>query len=181
VYGYAKKDSSFSIIADRSAETGPVTSGITYQKGAWVLHMLREKMGHENFRKGIQAYYAKYFNANASTANFKEEMEKVSKQDLTVFFNQWLYKAENLKIAAHWDYDAVKKTINLQLTQTQSESVVFEFPIEVAVFNNETNQSEIFTYQINTKEVKISIPYQKNPSTLMLDPRTVLLAEFEVR
>ena len=53
VYNYAKKDSTFSIIADRSAETGPVTSSITYQKGAWVLHMLREMIGHDNFRKGL--------------------------------------------------------------------------------------------------------------------------------
>jgi aminopeptidase N len=62
VIDYTKKDSSFSIIDNRTAETGPVTSGITYQKGAWVLHMLRNRMGTENFKKGIQAYYKKYFN-----------------------------------------------------------------------------------------------------------------------
>ena len=73
-----KKDSTFSIVDDRSAEKGAVTNGLTYQKGAWVLHMLRERIGHDNFRKGIQAYYKKYTNANATTDDFIEEMEKVS-------------------------------------------------------------------------------------------------------
>lgn len=181
VYGYAKKDATFSIIADRSAETGPVTSGITYQKGAWFLHMLRERMGHDNFRKGIQAYYAKYFNANATTNNFKEEMEKVSKQDLSSFFNQWLYKADNLKLSAHWEYDAANKKINLSLKQTQSGSMVFDFPIEVAIINNETNTPEIQKFQVNSKEAKISISTNKTPTAILLDPRTVLLAEIEMK
>lgn len=181
VYGYAKKDSTFSIIAERTAETGPVTSGITYQKGAWFLHMLRERIGHDNFRKAIQAYYAKYFNANATTNNFKEEMEKVSKQDLTAFFNQWLYKADNLKIAAHWNYDAANKKIDLTLQQTQSGTMVFDFPIEVSVINNETNVPEILKFQVNTKEAKIAIPTNKTPTAILLDPRTVLLAEIEMK
>ncbi|MBK7605894.1 MAG: M1 family metallopeptidase [Saprospiraceae bacterium] len=41
----------FSIVSPRSAEKEPVTSGITYQKGAWVLHMLRHLVGETNFKK----------------------------------------------------------------------------------------------------------------------------------
>ena len=182
VYAYAKKDSTFSVVAERSAETGPVTSGITYQKGAWTLHMLREKIGHDNFRKGIQAYYAKYFNANATTNNFKEEMEKVSKQNLTSFFKQWLYNAENLKISAHWEYDEVKKQINLSINQTQFSGFLFDFPLEVEIFNADTNTSEIVTIEdINLKSQTIPIKYNKKPSALKLDPRTILLAEIEMK
>jgi aminopeptidase N len=143
--------------------------------------MLRERIGHDNFRKGIQAYYAKYFNANATTTNFKEEMERVSKQDLTGFFNQWLYKAENLKLSAHWDYDADSKKINLSLKQTQSGSLVFDFPIEVEIYNSATNSSEILRFQVNTRDAKISIPYNKIPTAVKLDPRTILLAEIEMK
>ena len=51
VFDYYKKDSTYRIVDDRSAEKGPVTNGITYQKGAWVLHMLRERIGHDNLEK----------------------------------------------------------------------------------------------------------------------------------
>ena len=98
VFDYYKKDSTYSIVADRTAEKGPVTNGITYQKGAWVLHMLRERIGHDRFRKGIQAYYQKYMNANATTNDFIAEMEKVSNENLKPFFNQWLNKPDVLKI-----------------------------------------------------------------------------------
>ena len=182
VFAYAKKDSTFSIVAERSAETGPVTSAITYQKGAWTLHMLREKIGHDNFRKGIQAYYAKYFNANATTNNFKEEMEKVYKQSLTDFFKQWLYNPANLKIDAHWEYDDVKKQINLNINKTQSSGFLFNFPLEVEIFNAETNSSEIVTIEdINLKSETIHIKYKKKPTALKLDPRTILLAEIDLK
>ena len=181
VYNFSKKDSTYSIVAERSAETDPVTTGITYQKGAWVLHMLREKIGHDNFRKGIQAYYAKYFNANATTANFKEEMEKVSGQNLTTFFNQWLYKPENLKISAHWEYDANAQQILLSIKQTHYSGFVFDFPIEIEIFDAKTNGTEIMKFTVNTKEAIIPIKYNKNPSSIKFDPRTVLLAEIEMK
>ena len=69
----------FSIVAPRTAEKEAVTTGLTYQKGAWFLHMLRDKMGEQNFKNGIQAYYKRFYNANATTEDFRLEMEKKGK------------------------------------------------------------------------------------------------------
>ena len=80
----------FKVIDERTAELGPVVTGMTYKKGAWFLHMLREKMGHENFKMGIKAYYKKYYNGHASTADFTREMELFTTEDLDPFLNQWL-------------------------------------------------------------------------------------------
>jgi aminopeptidase N len=143
--------------------------------------MLREKIGHDNFRKGIQAYYAKYYNANATTANFKEEMEKISGQNLATFFNQWLYKPENLKISAHWEFDATAKQVVLKINQTHSSGFIFDFPIEVEIFNADTNSSDLLKFQVNSKETIIPIKLNKIPSSIKLDPRTVLLAEIEMK
>ena len=143
--------------------------------------MLREKIGHDNFRKGIQAYYAKYFNANATSEDFKREMEKVSGQNLTTFFNQWLYKPENLKISAHWEYDANAQQILLSIKQTHYSGFVFDFPIEIEIFDAKTNGTEIMKFTVNTKEAIIPIKYNKNPSSIKFDPRTVLLAEIEMK
>jgi aminopeptidase N len=181
IYNFAKKDSTFSIIDNRSAETTTVTNTLTYQKGAWILHMLRERIGHENFKKGIQAYYKKYFNANACTNDFITQMEKASNQDLKLFFNQWLYKPDHLKIKAHWDYDAANKQINLQIEQVQSGDFLFDFPIEIEVFNPQKNASEVFKFTINKKTTLIPIPYTEKPSNIQLDPRNVLLATIEVQ
>ena len=88
VFDMTVKMPDFSIIAPRTAEKEAVTTGLTYQKGAWVLHMLRNKMGEQNFKKGIQSYYKKFYNANATTDDFRLEMEKASGLDLKIFFKQ---------------------------------------------------------------------------------------------
>ena len=181
VYNYAKKDSTFSIIADRSAETGPVTSSITYQKGAWVLHMLRELIGHDNFRKGIQTYYAKYINANATTADFINEMEIASKKDLKIFFKQWLNQPDNLKLTSSWHYDKKSKQIILKLKQVQSSGYIFEFPLEVEIFDSTKNTSELIKLNINSKETNFPIKCNGNPTSVRLDPKTNLLAEITIQ
>ncbi|MDR6300380.1 M1 family metallopeptidase [Mesonia maritima] len=61
-----------------------------YQKGAWALHVLREKVGAEAFKKGVQTYLLKNAYGNVETSDFIEEMEKASGKDLTEFVNDWL-------------------------------------------------------------------------------------------
>ncbi|CAN0599112.1 unnamed protein product, partial [Laminaria digitata] len=50
----------------------------SYQKGAWVLHMLRHKVGDNAFWKGIQTYYTNYRNKNATSEQLQKEMEDAS-------------------------------------------------------------------------------------------------------
>lgn len=175
VYDYIKKDSLFSIVSNRSAETGVVTSGLTYQKGAWITHMLRDKIGEVNFRNGIQAYYKKYFNANATTLDFIAEMEKASNQDLKPFFQQWLYKPDNLKLSWSWDYDAASKQILIHVQQHQSSGFVFDVPIEFEIRKEGIAEGQLVKQQLNTKTADFKIPSATKPAFVSLDPRTVLL------
>ena len=179
VYDLTKKDSSFAIVANRSAETGPVTSGLTYQKGAWVLHMLREKIGHDNFRRGIQAYYKKYFNANTTTSNFITEMENASGQDLKAFFNQYLLRADNLQLKGSWNYDNATNRFILKLQQTQSSGIPFSFSIEIALYKTGIALPEIVKLNMNSLNETFNLPSNSKPDLIVVDPRAVLLHEFE--
>ncbi len=58
----------------------------SYQKGAWVLHMLRRKLGDSLFWKGIRAYYKTYSGQNANTTDLEKVFEKVSGQNLQTLF-----------------------------------------------------------------------------------------------
>jgi aminopeptidase N len=181
VYDYAKKDSGFSIVSNRSAEKDPVTSAITYQKGAWVLHMLRDIIGAEAFRQGIQSYYKRFMNANASTSDFIEEMEKVSHKNLKPFFTQWLSIADNPKLKGSWLYDAATKQVVISLQQTQSSGYVFDLPVEIAIFTKGNAGPEIVKQTINTNRIEYKIPAAVKPDWVQLDPRTVLLAEIDFK
>ena len=175
VYDYIKKDSLFSIVSNRSAETGDVTSGLTYQKGAWIMHMLRDKIGEVNFKKGIQAYYKKYFNANATTHDLIAEMEKAANQNLKPFFNQWLNKPDNLKLSWTWDYDEASKQILIHVQQHQSSGFIFDVPVEFGIMKNGVAEQQLVKQQLNTKTADFKIPSATKPAFVSLDPRTVLL------
>lgn len=61
-----------------------------YQKGAWALHVLREKIGTENFRKAIRNYLNKYQFSIATTNDFLNEVALVYDGDLKSFEDNWL-------------------------------------------------------------------------------------------
>lgn len=65
-------------------------SGV-YRRGAWLLHAFRLKVGDEVFFNILRGYYQRYQYANATTEDFIYVAELVSSQDLTAFFNAWLY------------------------------------------------------------------------------------------
>jgi len=69
----------------------PKASSLTfYQKGAWALHILREKIGDEAFKLAVKNYLEKYKFKNVSTEDFLNEVKAVSEIDITDFENNWL-------------------------------------------------------------------------------------------
>ena len=166
----------FSIVAPRTAEKEAVTTGLTYQKGAWFLHMLRDKMGEQNFKKGIQTYYKKFYNANATTDDFRIEMEKASGKDLKIFFKQWLYQPVNPKIDAIWSYDPINHKININLTQTQLTDFNFDLPIEIGYYTKDSKTPILLKMNLKNKQVSQSFNTKGVPEKLEIDPRNILLS-----
>ncbi|MCK0159690.1 M1 family metallopeptidase [Allomuricauda sp. F6463D] len=61
-----------------------------YEKGAWALVMLRDRIGEANFKKGIKNYLEEFAFKNVTIADFMKVMEKVSGVDLSNFEKTWL-------------------------------------------------------------------------------------------
>jgi len=64
---------------------------VVYQKGAYVLHLLRQDLGDEVFWRGLRGYTRTYAGKSVETADFKSSMEKTTGRDLTDFFSKWVY------------------------------------------------------------------------------------------
>ncbi|WP_262420332.1 M1 family metallopeptidase [Flagellimonas meishanensis] len=65
-----------------------------YEKGAWALVILRERVGEESFRTGIQNFLTQYAFKNATIPEFIWEMEKASGMNLSDFEVVWLQESE---------------------------------------------------------------------------------------
>ena len=61
-----------------------------YQKGAWALHVLRENIGHDVFKKAVKNYLEEYAFSNVNTDEFLAEVNKVSPYDTTGWKKRWL-------------------------------------------------------------------------------------------
>ena len=179
-YKYYAKDSTYSIVANRTAEEGPVTNTVTYQKGACVLLMLRDMIGEAAFKKGIQSYYKKYMNSNASTSDFQLEMEKASKLDLTAFFNQWLHRGGLIKLQAGWKYDSIKKQLTITINQLQKQDELYSFPLDIAVKIPGSNIPLLKKVNIKNQIERFVFSIVKKPLSVELDPRKVLLSTIEL-
>jgi aminopeptidase N len=103
----------------------------SYQKGAWVLHMLRRELGDDLFWKGMSSYYGKYRDKNVLTIDFQREMELVSKRDLSGFFNQWLYIAGQPDLKIYSRKGSKKGSTDIIIEQTQDH--LFKFNIELQI------------------------------------------------
>jgi aminopeptidase N len=149
----------------------------SYEKGSWVLHMLRRRLGDELFWKGIAAYYKTYRDKNASSADFEKVIETTCGQttsslDLTTFFHQWLYLPGHPHLHITWKYDPDKKALEIDLTQTQNN--LFEFPLEYNI------DGAPYHADIRDKTTHIELPVASKPATFLPDPNVNVLADFEV-
>lgn len=170
----------YRIVHDNLDDMSKVSAyGGTYQKGAWVLHMLRVRIGDDAFWKGIQSYYKKNYNSNTTVENFRKEMEVASGEDLAAFFEQWLYQDGNPSLDISWSYNSKKNFLIVNIKQEQVSGSVFSFPIEVLV-NFEDGRSSIEKIELIERSQQFKISCDQKPSSIEIDPNTKLVAAWEL-
>ncbi|MFO7851575.1 MAG: M1 family metallopeptidase [Bacteroidota bacterium] len=146
----------------------------SYQKGAWVLHMLKSELGDDLFWTGIQTYYARYRNRNVLTSDFKDTMEDISGRDLDTFFHQWLYLPGHPELKVSWTYNKRRDEIQILVEQKQ-EGHIFEFPLELQIKGRSNNRIERVIVDKKTQSFTIKSP--DPPTEIILDPEVRLLFE----
>lgn len=62
---------------------------LLYNKGPYIVHMLRMQVGHENFVKAMKALMVKYSHQQITTDMLRQEFEVVVGYKLDYFFDQW--------------------------------------------------------------------------------------------
>lgn len=68
---------------------------LVYDKGAYVMHLLREEMGERNFWKGLRSFTRRHFGKSVVTTDFAAAMEEAHGKSLKEFFGKWVYLATN--------------------------------------------------------------------------------------
>lgn len=159
-----------------------IFSKMIYNKGAWVLHMLRREFGDTLFLKTLRNYYQEFKYGNADTYDFKKVCEKTSGKDLKKFFDQWVFAGKGkIEIDYKWDIknsENNKKELSISLAQTQDGYKYYNFPIDILIKENNGNEF-ISTHYITTKDTVVSVDIPDDFSSFEFDPENWLLVSFK--
>jgi aminopeptidase N len=165
-------------IFDRDTESlMELLNANNYQKGAWVLHMLRSNLGDEVFFRGIRAYYESHKNSVASTEDLRAALEKASGKDLRPFFARWVYDSGHPQYELKWFWLG-KRELRVVLTQTQPGNA-FADPVHVSVTT--ANGKRDIVLKPTGKLFIQRIPLRAKPVQIDFDPDNRLLDESTVK
>jgi aminopeptidase N len=145
----------------------------SYQKGGWVLHMLRQEVGDEPFFNGLRLFYSHFRNKNALTADFRKVMEEVSGKNLEKFFYQWLYVAGQPELKITSAAGKKKGTIDITIEQTQDYLFSFDLELKIAGSGGES----LKRVPVNSKKTVITVPGETN-AEIIPDPGIKLLFRY---
>lgn len=104
----------------------------SYQKGAYVLHLLREQVGDSAFLAGVRSYYARYRHGTALTDDLRREVETASRQQLGPFFDQWLRRSGLPSLEVGWAHDPRSGLLTVFVRQ-DSVRGPYELPLVVRI------------------------------------------------
>ncbi|MEP6921314.1 MAG: M1 family aminopeptidase [bacterium] len=149
-----------------------------YEKGAWVLHMLRSELGDKDFFAGIRDYYAEHKDANATSEDLRLALEHASGKDLRSFFSSWIYGPGHPRYELSWQWNEQTKVLRLSLKQTQTEGA---FPNRVPVEIATDGEKQLLTLRPLGRDTVEEVRLKSTPRMIVLDPVGSVLKEAKVK
>ncbi len=177
IFSLEKQTPGVAVVHDNlpDIQGGRAPAPIVYQKGGWVLHMLRGVIGTEKFWAGIREYYRRFRDSNASTGDLRRVMEETSGAELGWFFEQWLLRPGSPVVSGGWTYNAAMKQIEIELAQTQS-GAAYRLPLEIAITVAGAPPA-VQRIECTAKVQKFQIAAATEPSSVELDPNVWMLTD----
>lgn len=154
----------------------------SYQKGGWVLHMLRDEVGDDAFTRGIRAYVDRHRHGNAMTDDLRAAVEAASGRDLKPFFTQWLTRPGFPELETSWRHDAASGRVELTVTQSGRHGL-FAFPltVEYADANGVARRAKVTVAAEARATYTVATGVRAAPTRVKVDPDVALLAAIRER
>jgi aminopeptidase N len=148
-----------------------------YQKGAWVLHMLRSQLGDDAFFRGLRDYYLTHKNATATSDDLRDALEKSSGSDLKDFFARWVYGVGHPQYEVRTDW-LLPNVLRITARQLQQGSA-FSDPLPIRLTTAKGTQ--IVLLKPTGKETVADFHLDGPPTNIEVDPANTVLKELIVR
>ncbi len=150
--------------------------GLTYCKGAWVMHMLRSVIGDSSFFATFPEYFNLYQYGNASIAEYQKIAETISGKNLQWFFDEWIYDQGHPEYQWHWsveNHGTDSSSLTITINQVQANAPIFTMPLALEVIT--TSSDTTVEVRDSLAEQTFSFLVPGNVSTVKFDPANRVL------
>jgi aminopeptidase N len=169
-----------SVWCDDTTNTWRIFSGrLSYNKGAYLLHMLRWVIGDEDFFQTLKNYALdpnlRY--GYARTSDFIAHAEALYGQNLDWFFDQWFTGQGFPSYTIHgMKYPNNEVHVNISQTQSHPSVTFFKMPVPVRFSRNIQDTLIVFDHQYNDQEFIIHLDF--DPLQISFDPELWILSNY---
>ncbi|MGB0722268.1 MAG: M1 family metallopeptidase [Gammaproteobacteria bacterium] len=145
---------------------------VGYGKAMMLFHMLRQRIGDTAFIEGLRHFYTDERFRFADYADLQRHFERVSGQDLSGFFVQWVQREGapilDARVVDRPRADAHGHSVTLALGQAAPKPYSLDVVIAVALANGETVLESV---RLDTATAHHTLgPYPDRPTSIQVDP-----------
>jgi hypothetical protein len=181
----------FSRWAVRESDEGPVSLGyrlghikaqprvfraVVYNKGAAVLHMLRQLVGDDVFFASLRRFYAEQTFQKASTDVLRTAFEAESGRPLGRFFERWIAGAE----VPHIQYSRTIAADSVAIRFEQTTEQLFDVPVTVTLTHANGRTQDVIV-PVTERVTEWSMPTTTAVRRLQVNRDSAAVARFDAR
>jgi aminopeptidase N len=150
-----------------------------YPKGALVLRMLEQYLGADRFWAAIHTYLTRHALGNATTDDLRQAVLDATGENLSRFWDEWIYGAGYPAFTVSTTYDAAGRAVSVLVKQTQTDSVqadstglayttppVFHMPVTIRVGTG--GRDVVRTFELDAREQTLVVPDVPRPPTYVV-------------
>ena len=153
-----------------------------YDKGGFVLYMLRHQLGEDAFYAGLKHYLEVNRGKNVVTSDLVKAIEEATHTSVAQFFDQWIYGAGAPKFEVTSAYDAGKKQVALTVEQTQKvegKVGLFRVPLDVEITNS--TGAKLYPITVSKASETFTFPSDSAPQMILFDKGLQVLRSLDFK
>ncbi len=146
---------------------------IIYEKGAVVLHMLRDQIGDEAFKRTMRSFADRFRHGKAGIAEFRAVAEQASAQELDWFFDQWLGRTGGMELEYRFVTEPESLAGNVAVLTISQKSAPYRARLTVDLDVENTVQRRVI--ELTGSIQSFRFPVQGKLTTVLIDPANIYL------
>lgn len=147
-----------------------------YPKGAWVLHMIRRRLGDGLFWRCINTYCKRFMYKTVETVDLRKTIEDVTGRSFERFFYDWTERPGSPVVTVDYEWLADDNLASIKVRQTQ-EAEAFHFPLKIELRFGKDAKPVTLIKQITDKKESYLVPLSARPTMVRIDPEQTVLME----